>query len=179
MSDVRRLAREVIPTPVGEMHAVYVSETLCALDFGDFVPRLRALLTRRFGAYELVLERPAESITEPLERYFGGEVDALESVRVDAGGTPYQARVWAALRTIRPGLTRTYGDLAAFVGSTHARAIGHANSLNPIAIVVPCHRVIGADAALTGYAGGLARKRWLLDHEARYAGAAPMLTNFA
>ena len=74
--------------------------------------------------------------------------------------------MWQALRAIPPGQTRSYGELAVQLGGTHARAVGQANSLNPIAIVVPCHRVIGADATLTGYAGGLARKRWLLDHEA-------------
>jgi methylated-DNA-[protein]-cysteine S-methyltransferase len=98
--------------------------------------------------------------------YLGGDLRALDDVAVNAGGTPFQARVWNELRRIPAGTTITYGELARRLGQPSAnRAVGHANSLNPVAIVVPCHRVIGADATLTGYAGGLDRKRWLLQHE--------------
>ncbi len=83
-----------------------------------------------------------------------------------AGGTDFQRRVWAALREIPSGTTRTYGDIAAELGEPGAaRAVGLANGANPVAIVVPCHRVIGSAGALTGFGGGLERKRWLLEHE--------------
>jgi methylated-DNA-[protein]-cysteine S-methyltransferase len=85
---------------------------------------------------------------------------------VTTGGTDFQRTVWKALRAIPAGETRTYGQLAAAIGSPRAvRAAGLANGQNPVAVIVPCHRVIGANGTLTGYAGGLARKRWLLAHE--------------
>jgi len=87
-------------------------------------------------------------------------------VPVRAGGTPFQRVVWAALREIPPGRTTSYGQLAARLGRPGAsRAVGLANGANPVAIAVPCHRVIGADGTLTGYGGGIERKRWLLEHE--------------
>ena len=101
-----------------------------------------------------------------LERYFAGDLGALASVRVDPGGTVFQRRVWSALRQLPPGRTASYGDLARAVGAAGAaRAVGAANGSNPVAIVIPCHRVIGADGGLTGYAGGVERKQWLLRHE--------------
>jgi methylated-DNA-[protein]-cysteine S-methyltransferase len=91
---------------------------------------------------------------------------AIDSLPVKTGGTVFQRSVWAALRTIPTGKTTTYGRLAAGLSRPKAvRAVGMANGANPISIVVPCHRVIGADATLTGYGGGLERKRWLLQHE--------------
>jgi methylated-DNA-[protein]-cysteine S-methyltransferase len=161
------LGLDRLQTPLGELLLVCRDESLYALDFVDFGPRMEALLARRFERFELVALSQPHRITLLVARYFGGEPDAVEAIRVDAGGTPFQRRVWAALRTIPAGQTRTYGELAAQLGGTHARAVGRANSLNPVAIVVPCHRVIGTDATLIGYAGGLHRKRWLLDHEAQ------------
>jgi O-6-methylguanine DNA methyltransferase len=106
-------------------------------------------------------------VAERLTRYFDGDLAALDDVRVAADGTPFQRRVWAALRRIPAGETTTYGRLAADLGRAgSARAVGAANGANPVAIVVPCHRVVGADGTLTGYAGGLERKRFLLRHEA-------------
>jgi methylated-DNA-[protein]-cysteine S-methyltransferase len=101
-----------------------------------------------------------------LRAYFDGVLDALDSLPVDLAGTPFQRKVWSALRTIPAGTTKSYAALAETVGITGgARPVGTANGRNPVAIVIPCHRVIGADGSLTGYAGGLARKRWLLRHE--------------
>lgn len=103
-----------------------------------------------------------------LARYFAGDLAAIESVDVSFGGTPFQRQVWAALRRIPAGRTISYTTLAAEVGRPRAvRAVGTANGSNPIGIVVPCHRVIGADGSLAGYAGGVARKQWLLEHEGR------------
>jgi methylated-DNA-[protein]-cysteine S-methyltransferase len=101
-----------------------------------------------------------------LSRYFGGELDAIESVGVELNGTEFQKRVWQALRRIPAGSTLSYAEVARRIGDrTAVRAVGAANGANPVAIVVPCHRVIGSDGALTGYGGGLDRKRWLLEHE--------------
>ena len=105
---------------------------------------------------------------DALARFFAGDVEAIAPLAVRTNGTDFQRRVWAALRRIPAGRTTTYGELAATIGAPAAsRAVGLANGANPIAIVVPCHRVIGANGTLTGYGGGLARKRWLLDHERR------------
>jgi O-6-methylguanine DNA methyltransferase len=101
-----------------------------------------------------------------LRRYFDGDLHAFEAESVNSKGSAFQEQVWKALRTIPAGATWTYGQLAAKLSRpSAARAVGHANSLNPIGIIVPCHRVIGASSGLTGYAGGLERKQWLLRHE--------------
>jgi len=106
-------------------------------------------------------------VVDRLRRYFDGDVASLDDVRVAGAGTAFQRRVWTALRRIAPGATTTYGRIAADLGRPGAaRAVGAANGANPVAIVVPCHRVVGADGTLTGYAGGLERKRLLLRHEA-------------
>jgi methylated-DNA-[protein]-cysteine S-methyltransferase len=104
------------------------------------------------------------------ERYFEGSPTELYALPLDLHGSEFQRRVWRALRAIPIGATASYGEIARRVGSPGAaRAVGDANRRNPIAIAVPCHRVIGGDGRLVGYAGGLARKRWLLAHEAAYA----------
>ena len=114
----------------------------------------------------------ASAASRALQAYFEGEVDAIDRLRVAQGGTDFQRQVWRALRAIGPGDTVSYGVLAGRIGRASAvRAVGLANGANPVGIVVPCHRVIGADASLTGYGGGLHRKRWLLAHEARWRAA--------
>jgi O-6-methylguanine DNA methyltransferase len=141
-----------------------------ALDFDDFDERMRRLLRLHYGVHagEPVLEAheaPA-AIRCALSGYFAGDLTAIDSIPVATGGTSYQRDVWAALRSIPPGTTRSYGALARELGRPKSiRAVGLANAANPIAIVVPCHRVIGADGSLTGYGGGIDRKRWLLAHE--------------
>lgn len=106
----------------------------------------------------------AEAVAE-LAQYFAGERTTFE-VPTAARGTDFQQAVWAELAAIPAGQTRTYGDVAAALGKPSAsRAVGAATGRNPISIIVPCHRLVGATGALTGYAGGVARKRWLLDHE--------------
>ncbi|HEY3500896.1 MAG TPA: methylated-DNA--[protein]-cysteine S-methyltransferase [Polyangiaceae bacterium] len=119
---------------------------------------------------EAVVERDPFGVSSVLRAYFAGRVGAIDALRVDGAGTPFQRLVWQALRAIPAGETTSYGELAARIGSPRAvRAVGGANHVNPIGIVVPCHRVIGKNGGLTGYAGGLDRKRWLLAHEARHA----------
>jgi methylated-DNA-[protein]-cysteine S-methyltransferase len=142
---------------------------LRALDFADCEDRMQRLLQSHYGEHTLNSGRAPASITKALTAYFEGEIDALVELRTATEGTPFQRDVWKALRDIPAGTTISYGQLAARIGRPSAsRAVGAANGQNPIAIVVPCHRVIGANGALTGYAGGVAHKRWLLDHERRF-----------
>ncbi|CZF84257.1 MULTISPECIES: methylated-DNA--[protein]-cysteine S-methyltransferase [Grimontia] len=114
---------------------------------------------------EVITREPFESIISQLDKYFAGEVIKFD-VPLDLLGTAFQCEVWEALQSIPPGETRSYGELAVDVGRPKAsRAVGAANGQNPVAIIVPCHRVIGKDGKLTGYAGGLDAKAWLLKHE--------------
>ena len=139
---------------------------LVAADFGEPEDRLWQMLRGRFGAVEPIAAADPVGAITALRAYLNGRLDALDGLPVDAGGTPFQREVWAALRTIPAGVTWSYKRLAEQIGRPAAvRAVGLANGANPIGIVVPCHRVIGADGSLTGYGGGLPRKRWLLEHE--------------
>jgi methylated-DNA-[protein]-cysteine S-methyltransferase len=140
-------------------------DRVCTLDFLDLRPSIEARFERRYE--QVVCETTSGS--EParaLARYFEGDISALASIPIDPGGTPFQRAVWEAMRAIEPGTCRTYSRLAAAVGRPKAgRAVGAASARNPIALVIPCHRVVGADGSLVGYAGGVERKRWLLRHE--------------
>jgi methylated-DNA-[protein]-cysteine S-methyltransferase len=144
---------------------------LRALEFAENEARMFRLLRRYYEEYSL-REAPAPApLKRALTAYFNGDIDALSTVPTAAPGTPFQREVWQALRKIPAGTTLNYGQLAANLNRKGAsRAVGAANGANPIPIVVPCHRVIGADGSLTGFGSGLPRKRWLLDHEARHAG---------
>lgn len=145
---------------------------LRALDFADYEPRMHQLLRDHYGDYELQEGSAPKSITQALEEYFEGKLDAIANIKTATGGTPFQREVWNALREIPAGTSISYGQLATNIGRPGAsRAVGAANGANPITIVVPCHRVIGSNGTLTGYGGGLPRKKWLLDHEARFAPA--------
>ena len=155
-----------IASPVGEIIAATRGDVVAALDFHDFEPRLLKLLERRFPGARLVAGPAPAALTQALARYFDGDLAALDAVEVEMGGTAFQRSVWTALRRIPAGETRSYGALAAEIGRpTAVRAVGLANGSNPIGVIVPCHRVIGANGALTGYAGGLDCKRRLLTHE--------------
>ncbi len=161
------LTLDRVATPVGEVLLVTDGQgAVRALDFADYEARMTRLLARHAPGAIVVEGRAPEPVRTAVERYFGGDVRALDGLTVATGGTDFQRTVWKALRAIPAGETRTYGQLAAAIGSPRAvRAAGLANGQNPIAVIVPCHRVIGANGTLTGYAGGLARKRWLLAHE--------------
>ena len=154
-------------TPVGEVLLVTDGlGSVRALDFAGYEDRMNRLLVRHAPGASLTAGRAPGPVRTALERYFGGDVHALDGLTVTTGGTDFQRSVWKALRAIPAGETRTYGQLAAAIGSPKAvRAVGLANGRNPVALIVPCHRVIGANGTLTGYAGGLERKRWLLQHE--------------
>ena len=145
-------------------------EHLCALDFHDFEPRMRRLLRLHYGVegYDFAIEDRAAPtpIRRAIGDYFLGDLRAIDSIPVSTGGTSFQREVWSGLRTIPTGTTLSYGALARQLGRPKSvRAVGLANGANPVAIVVPCHRVIGTDGSLTGYGGGISRKRWLLTHE--------------
>ena len=161
------LTLDRVATPVGEVLLVTDGQgAVRALDFADYEARMTRLLARHAPGAMVVEGRAPEPIRSAVEGYFGGDVRALDGLTVTTGGTDFQRTVWKALRAIPAGETRTYGQLAAAIGSPRAvRAAGLANGQNPVAVIVPCHRVIGANGTLTGYAGGLARKRWLLAHE--------------
>lgn len=155
-----------LDTELGTIALVCNEAHLIAVEFEDFKARMDAHLTARFGDFRLVRAANPLNITSRLENYFGGNFASLSGIAVDFFGTDFQQSVWRALREIPVGETVSYRQLAARIGKpTASRAVGMANSKNPIAIVVPCHRVIGADGSLTGYAGGVERKRWLLAHE--------------
>lgn len=151
---------------LGEILLAGTMDALCALDFGDCRERMDRLLHRHWPGTELELKPGFGGFRDRIEAYLDGDLESLTAVRTQSRGTAFEEQVWACLRTIRPGSAVSYGDIAARIGSFgSARAVGRANSLNPIALVVPCHRVIGGDGSLTGYAGGLERKKWLLAHE--------------
>lgn len=156
-----------LETPIGTALLVTnVDGLLCALDWTDYQERLNVSLRRYLGAAPLVDAPAPKSIRQALTRYFGGDLDQLDTIPCDIPGTPFQSNVWTALRKIPAGTTLSYGTLAAQLGAPAAmRAVGHANGSNPLSVVVPCHRLIGANGALTGYGGGIERKRWLLRHE--------------
>ena len=133
--------------------------------------RLHARLRRWFPPHQIVdCDAPVICRTRDwLTRYFEGAAADAEDIPLDMRGAEFEKRVWTALRTIRPGQTTSYGVIAKALGDAGAsRAVGAANGANPVAIIVPCHRVIGSSGSLTGYGGGLQRKRWLLDHERRW-----------
>ena len=139
---------DTVETPIGPLHVALQGDALFGLRFET--------------PFQGKQERTP--VSEKLQAYFSGDLHALDDVKVDPQGTPFQRRVWAALREIPPGETRTYGDLARQLG-THPRAVGSANGSNPVGIAIPCHRVIASDGKLCGYAWGEERKRWLLAHE--------------
>jgi methylated-DNA-[protein]-cysteine S-methyltransferase len=158
------------PSPIGTILLVSDGEMLRALDFHDYEARMHRLLRLHYGSYSLSPASNAGELGRDLQAYFDGDLAALDRFPVQTGGTPFQRMVWAQLRLIPPATTITYGSLAERTGRPSAsRAVGLANGANPVAIVVPCHRVIGANAKLTGYGGGLHRKEWLIDHERRHA----------
>lgn len=139
---------------------------VCAIDYSDYEARMHKLLGRHFPEFGLEEADNPYGYSNLLRAYFKGDFKALNTIEVSTGGTLFQQEVWKLLRTIPVGTTTTYGELALKLSKPGAaRAVGLANSLNPVAIVIPCHRVIGANTSLTGYAGGLERKRWLLTHE--------------
>ncbi|WP_338879636.1 methylated-DNA--[protein]-cysteine S-methyltransferase [Achromobacter veterisilvae] len=165
-------ALERVATPLGQMLVLTdEQQRLRAVDWEDHETRMHTLLRRQYGTDAVRLDgagQPSRA-RRALEAYFDGELAAIDGFPVAFGGTVFQRQVWQALRGIAGGQTVSYGALAHRIERpTAVRAVGLANGANPVGIVIPCHRVIGANASLTGYGGGLHRKRWLLEHEARH-----------
>ena len=156
----------VVPTPIGPLTVAAREGRTCLLHFGDDQPVARSFLTRWYGNVTINSVADPAGTVSVLERYFSGELDALDEVAVEMNGTEFQRRVWSALREVKAGTTASYGQLAQTIGSPAAvRAVGAANGANPVAVIVPCHRIVGSNGTLTGYGGGLDRKQWLLRHE--------------
>ncbi len=156
-----------LATPIGTALLVTDADgVLRALDWDDHEVRMRELLRLQYGAMTLKVTRAPAAVRSALSAYFKGDLDRLKEIRWRAAGTPFQRKVWTALPKIPASSTLSYGALAAKIGSPRAmRAVGHANGANPLSVVVPCHRLIGANGSLVKYGGGLERKRWLLRHE--------------
>jgi methylated-DNA-[protein]-cysteine S-methyltransferase len=176
-----QLTRAILATPIGEMLALASEEGLCALEFTtvrgrsrgeERLTRLHARLARWFPPHEIV-DRETATIRRTrawLEAYFAGISAEVGDLPLDMRGAPFEKRVWKALTGIPAGRTTSYGAIAAALDAPGAsRAVGTANGANPVSIIVPCHRVIGASGSLTGYGGGLDRKTWLIDHERRWS----------
>ena len=162
-----------VASPIGTITLALHAGRVCALTCSDHWEQQRAALQRRLGRIELRDSDAEGDVVQRLQAYFAGDLAALDRVRVEPSGTAFQQRVWTALRSIPPGHTASYRDVEHAIGAPSAvRAVGAANGANPIWLVIPCHRVIGADGSLTGYGGGIERKRWLIEHERR-AGSQP------
>lgn len=162
-----RFGLDRLATPIGVALLVTDAEgALCALDWEDYEHRMRELLRLHHGAVDLVDRSAPTAMKTALSAYFEGDLDQLLAIEWRIAGTPFQQKVWTALAKIPAGTTMSYGALAAKIEMPRAiRAVGHANGSNPISVVLPCHRLIGADRSLVKYGGGLERKRWLLRHE--------------
>ena len=168
MSTIIRTA--TVDTPTGALCvAVAVDddaagERVVVAAFADHFDRVAAKVRLRFAGAEWV--EAGTDAADAVRRYLRGDLDAVDGVVVDATGTPFQEKVWAALRTIPAGETRSYGQVAAAIDSPGAvRAVGAANGANPVWVLVPCHRVVRSDGTVGGYGGGAHRKEWLLQHE--------------
>jgi O-6-methylguanine DNA methyltransferase len=161
-----KLTIQRFQSPIGALLLVSDGRSLRAVDLHDDEPELLAMLEKHYPAHQLERGDVAREIRDALTAYFDGELTAIDRIPVETIGSEFQQRVWAELRKIPVGTTTSYGALALKLGKPGAsRAVGLANGSNPVGVVVPCHRVIGADGTLTGYGGGLPRKRWLLEHE--------------
>ncbi|MBH1992885.1 MAG: methylated-DNA--[protein]-cysteine S-methyltransferase [Sphingomonadaceae bacterium] len=155
------LATMVLPSPVGDLTLVASDHGLVAVLWPDDYPgRVRLEASTQQPDHPVLAQAASQ-----LDDYFNGTRRSFD-LPLDFRGTAFQQRVWAALLAIPYGETRSYGDIAAAIGQpTASRAVGAANGRNPISIIAPCHRVVGSNGALTGFAGGLETKIWLLDHE--------------
>ncbi|HEU5023151.1 MAG TPA: methylated-DNA--[protein]-cysteine S-methyltransferase [Bryobacteraceae bacterium] len=178
MPETLKLFLDRMDTPIGEMLLVTdAAGSVRALDWNDYESRMTSLLDRHYGKgrYILAAARDTHALRNILQRYFAGEVNAIDQIRTETTGTDFQKSVWNELRNIPVGTSISYGTLAKRIERPKAvRAVGLANGSNPIGLIVPCHRVIGADGSLTGYGGGLERKKWLLDHERMHAKGASL-----
>jgi len=170
MSRTATLQIEQVGSPIGELLVATLGDTVCAISFEGNEADTQRYLERRFGECDRARGAVPQRVRDALVYYFDGDMTAFDGLASGARGTVFQEQVWAALRTIPAGQTRSYADQAQHIGRpTATRAVGLANGQNPVSIMVPCHRVIGRDGSLTGFGGGLERKAWLLRHEGALA----------
>jgi len=153
-----------LKTPAGDLTLVTKADRVIICEFKDRDLRVARQLQKFYGGANVTSGDVPIAIARSFDAYFSGDLRALDSLLTAPAGSPFDLRVWQELRTIPTGSTTHYGDIANRLGSS-PRAVGGANGRNPIALIHPCHRVIGADGSLTGYAGGIERKQWLLRHE--------------
>jgi methylated-DNA-[protein]-cysteine S-methyltransferase len=178
-----KLLIDRIKTPIGQLLlAADATGNVRALDWSDYESRMLRLLARHYGKHGFEFE-PAHNphgLSDVMSNYFAGDVEVINEISVQTAGTPFQRKVWNELRKIPAGTVISYGKLAGQIACPAApRAVGLANGSNPIGIIVPCHRVIGSNGSLTGYGGGLERKKWLLEHERKHAKVAGGLPSAA
>jgi len=163
---VDAIALNTTDSPIGPLTVAARGSRVCLVHFGRVSDYVQSALARWYPDALVEPGRDPGGVVGVLTRYFDGDLGALDEVEVELHGTAFQQRVWLALRTVAAGTTTSYAQLASQVGAPSAvRAVGAANGANPVAVVLPCHRIIGSNGSLTGYGGGLDRKRWLLDHE--------------
>ena len=156
---------QTLDSPIGPLTAAERAGRVCLLHFGPDGPAIDQMFERWYPG-EPRARQALPAVTAALTRYFDGEIGALDTIAVELNGTPFQKKTWQALRRIPAGTTISYAELAKRIGVPSAvRAVGSANGANPVAVIVPCHRVVGSNGTLTGYGGGLDRKQWLLEHE--------------
>ena len=155
-----------VDSPIAKLTVAARGSKVCLVHFGPVNKYVRSALAAWYPGASVEPGDDPGGVVSVLSRYFAGDLTSLDEVEVELHGTPFQERVWKALRTVTAGTTSSYAQLAGRVGApTAVRAVGAANGANPVAVVLPCHRIIGSNGSLTGYGGGLDRKRWLLSHE--------------
>lgn len=165
--DMKELIVDEFESPIGNIISVVSDGLLLHLDFDDCQTRMHRLLSRRYQTFRLVPGKNPLNIRDCLSAYFNQDWSSFNEIKLLTDGTEFQQRVWAELQKIPCGTTISYTHLARSTGRPKAvRAVANANARNPIAIIIPCHRVIAKNGSLAGYAGGVHRKEWLLRHEA-------------
>jgi len=163
---MKELQSDKYSSPIGEILILANGGKLCYLDFADNDSRLQKLLKTRFGEYSIIPEHNVLNMQSRLDQYFAGKWEAFDGLELRTDGTEFQRTVWCGLKQIPVGKAISYHQLAKSIKIPKAiRAAASANAKNPISIIIPCHRVIGSDGSLRGYAGGVDRKSWLLRHE--------------
>ncbi|MBI2170132.1 MAG: methylated-DNA--[protein]-cysteine S-methyltransferase [Actinobacteria bacterium] len=167
MSDTILISQ--LDSPIGTIEIAVRDGALVVLKATDRWGTGEDHLARRYPDAELEPHPDPAGMVSALARYFGGDVRVIDDLPVEAIGTPFQEAVWKALRTVPAGETATYGEIARQIGAPRAvRAVGSANGANPVGVVVPCHRIVPASGGIGNYGGGVDRKQWLLEHEARH-----------
>jgi methylated-DNA-[protein]-cysteine S-methyltransferase len=173
MPETLKLLMDRIKTPIGVMLLVAdEAGNLRSVDWEEYEPRMIRFLGIHYGknGFDWKPAKNPHGLRDAIDRYFAGEIEIIDTLPTRTEGTDFQRSVWKELRRIPGGTSISYGTLAERIARpTAVRAVGLANGSNPVGVVVPCHRVIGANGTLTGYGGGLERKRWLLDHERKHA----------